>query len=127
MSVSIVINQIFTPVIFLLQPRFSRGNVVADLESHMPFQYNADQVGYAIEAGQEAAESAAAQLVDQLIDLGGIRIHAGCTSVYEERKRIIKNAASVMLFSILTTDASMIDDATLALWGAVKPQAVAAA
>lgn len=92
----------------------------------MPFTYNADQVGYAIEAGQEAAEEVAAELVDRLIDLGGIRIHAGCTSVYEERKRIIKNAASVMLFSILTTDASMIDDATLALWGAVKPQAVAA-
>lgn len=126
MSVSIVINQIFTPVIFLLQPRFSRGNVVADLESHMPFTYNADQVGYAIEAGQEDIQAAVAKLVDSLIDLGGIRIHAGCTSVFQERKRIIAMATQIAVLNVLTTDASMIDDATLALWGAVKPQAEAA-
>lgn len=93
----------------------------------MPFRYDADQVGYAIEAGQEDIGAAVATLVDRLIDLGGIRIHAGCTSVFQERKRIISMATQITLLNVLTTDASMIDDETLAIWGALKPRADAEA
>jgi hypothetical protein len=91
----------------------------------MPFNYNAEQVGYAIEAGQEGIESAVAELVDALFDHSAIHVHRAW-SASEERKLIIKNATRVALLSVLTSDWTTLDPETAWLH-VTREQAKAAA
>lgn len=76
----------------------------------MAFAYNDDHVRSLIESGRDDIREALTKLVDDLIDNSAIRINSGCTSVYQERKRIIEMALSVALISVLNTDCSMLDD-----------------